>query len=108
MSDGGTVSQNTSKSTAVTLNKRSGKITMDNEDLFSNTTVNFTVNNDTVKSGDVIIVNHISDGTFGHYIVQAGEPIANTSFKISVTNVTGNTLNDALVLHFVIITATIS
>ena len=108
MSDGGTVSQNTSKSTAVTLNKRSGKITMNNATLNSDTTVSFIVNNNTVKTGDVIIVNHISGGTFGDYIVQAGETVANTSFKISVRNVSGGDLSNTLVLHFVIITATIS
>jgi len=110
MSDGGVETQaNTSgKSTAVTLNKRSGKITMDSATLVSDTTVSFIVGNDTVKSGDVIIINHISGGTFGDYIVQAGEPVANTSFKISVRNVSGSVKSDALVLHFVIITATIS
>ena len=108
INDGGVISQNSSKSNPVTLNKRSGKITMNNATLNSDTTVSFTVNNNTVKTGDVIIVNHISDGTFGDYIVQAGEPVANTSFKISVRNISGNVRTDALVLHFVIITATIS
>ena len=47
---GGTVTQATSKSTAVTLNKPTGKITMNNAALAANTTVQFNLNNNLIAT----------------------------------------------------------
>jgi hypothetical protein len=97
---GGTVTQATSKSTGVTLNKASGQITMDDANLAAATEVSFTVTNSEVAATDVVLVNHGSAGTAGSYLVQANT-IAAGSFAITVTNVSGGTLGEAIVLNFV-------
>lgn len=104
---GGSITQNTSKSTTVVLNSRSGKITMNNSPLNSGTVVSFTVNNNTILEGDVVIVNHVGGGTFGSYVVQANSNSASTSFQITVRNISTENLSEGLILQFVIITATI-
>lgn len=107
LATGGAVTQLTNKATAVSLNGRSGKITMNGASLADATTVAFTVNNNTALAGDVVIVNHVSGGTLGGYVVQ-GNTVADNSFKINVTNISGGALTDALVLRFALITATIA
>ena len=97
---GGTVTQATSKSTGVTLNKPSGQITMDDANLATATEVSFTVTNSEIAATDVVVVNHSSAGTAGAYMVQANS-IAAGSFAITVTNLTGGTLGEAIVLSFV-------
>ena len=52
----GTVTQATDKSTAVTLNKPAGRITMNGAALAGNTAVTFTLNNSFISSNDVLIV----------------------------------------------------
>jgi len=97
---GGTVTQATSKSTGVTLNAASGQITMHNASLADAAEVTFTVTNSEVSATDVVVVNHGSAGTAGAYVVQANT-IAAGSFKISVGNVSGGALAEAIVLNFV-------
>lgn len=96
---GGTVAQATSKSTAVTVNAMCGAITMHNASLADATTVTFTVNNTSALATDIPKVIHKSGGTLGSYLVQAHTPAAN-SFKISVRNLSGGALGEALVLTF--------
>ena len=97
---GGTVTQATSKSTGVTLNKPSGQITMDDAALGAAAEVSFTVTNSEIAATDVVLVNHGSAGTAGAYLVQANT-IAAGSFAITVTNVTGGSLGEAIVLNYV-------
>ena len=97
---GGTVTQETNKSTAVTLNAESGQITMKNSALAAAAEVSFTVNNDKISATDVVVVNHGSGGTAGTYLVQANS-IAAGSFKITVTNVSTSSASEAIVLNFV-------
>lgn len=97
---GGTVTQATSKSTGVTLNAASGQITMHNASLADAAEVTFTVTNSLVAATDVVVVNHGSAGTAGAYVVQANT-IAAGSFKITVGNVSGGALAEAIVLNFV-------
>jgi hypothetical protein len=98
---GGTVTQATNKSTAVTLNAESGQITMNGAALAAAAEVTFQVNNDKVTATDVVVVNHSSAGTAGSYLVQANS-IAAGSFKITVANV-GSTASEAIVLSFVLL-----
>ena len=98
---GGTVTQDTSKATAVTLNAESGQITLASAELAGAAEVTFQVNNDKVTATDVVVVNHSSAGTAGSYIVQANS-IAAGSFKITVANV-GSTASEAIVLSFVLL-----
>ena len=97
---GGTVTQATSKSTGVTLNAASGQITMHNASLADAAEVTFTVTNSLIAATDVVVVNHGSAGTAGAYVVQANT-IAAGSFKITVGNVSGGALAEAIVLNFV-------
>lgn len=97
---GGTVSQGTDKSTSVTLNKRTGQITMHNASLNDATNVTFTVANTTVLAGDTVSLTHISGGTLGAYQFTPHSISAATSFKITVRNVSGGSLGEAPVIQF--------
>lgn len=101
---GGTVTQATSKSTGVTLNKVSGAITMHNAALADATNVKFTVTNSAVGAPDVVIVNHGSAGTAGAYQAWVSA-VGAGSFEVSVRNVSGGSLGEAIVLNFAVIKA---
>ena len=98
---GGAVSQLTSKSTAVTLNKSNGQITMDASNLAAATTVSFTLTNSTIEAGDIIVMNHISGGTLGAYLFNAST--AAGSATINVSNWTAGALAQAVVIRFAVI-----
>ena len=100
---GGTVTQTISKSTAVTLNKTNGQITMNNTALPQNDLVTFTLNNSKIEAGDVLIVNHISGGTLGNYLISPRSAAATAT--ISVRNISGGSLSDAVVIAFAVIKA---
>ena len=98
---GGAVTQLTSKSTGATLSKICGVITMNNAALAADTEVQFTLTNTTIAVDDTIQINHKSGGTYGAYQIQgrcgAGSAI------ISVRNVTGGSLSEAIVLQYSVI-----
>ena len=98
--DGGTVTQATNKSTGITLNTESGQITMNNAALADAAEVSFTVTNSKVAATDVVVACHGSAGTAGAYIVSANA-IAAGSFAITVSNVSGGALSEAIVINFV-------
>ena len=98
--NGGTVTQLSNKSTGVTLNTESGQITMNNAQLDAGTEVTFTVTNSKIAATDVVVACHGSAGTAGAYIVSANG-IAAGSFKITVSNVSGGSLSEAIVINFV-------
>jgi len=102
VADGGTVGQDTSKSTAVELNTHSGQITMDDAALADDAVVSLTVTNSNIAATDVVIVNHSSGGTLGVYVVQA-HTIASGSFKISVENISGGSLAETPIISFAVI-----
>ena len=97
---GGTVTQATNKSTGVTLNTESGQITMNNAALAAAAEVSFTVTNSEIAATDVVVVNHGAAGTAGSYLVGVSA-IAAGSFGITVTNVSGGSLSEAIVINFV-------
>ena len=99
---GGTVTQATNKSTAVTLNAESGQITMNNASMSSNTTAGFTLTNSFVAATDVVIVNIASGATADGYILTV-DAVAAGSCRISVRHNSGGALGEALVLNFVVI-----
>ena len=98
---GGTVTQATSKTTAVTLNKPTGQITMNGAALAGNTNVQFVVNNSLVSSSDVVLLT-MNDANGPNYQVQAYVYGAGT-FTINLRNITGGSLSNALVLNFAVI-----
>ena len=98
--DGGTVTQATNKATTVISNTESGQITMNGAALADAAEVSFTVTNSKVAATDVDVACHGSAGTAGAYIVSANS-IAAGSFKITVSNVSGGSLSEAIVINFV-------
>jgi len=104
--EGGTVTQATSKSTGVTLSKKCGQITMNAAALAANTTVTFTLTNTEIVATDIIILNHVSGGTAGSYLLNA--QAGSGSASINVRNITGGSLSEAVVIGFAIIKAVVS
>jgi len=98
---GGTVTQLTDKSTAVTLNKATGLITTHNAALAANTTALFTVNNSVVVATDLVNV-MIADGNGGNYNVWAYAVNAG-NFAIALRNITAGSLSHALPIRFEIV-----
>ncbi len=97
---GGAVTQLTSKATAVTLNARSGQITMSAASLAANTAVLFTVNNSTVSGSEVVIVNGLFQTVNpANYRIEVGW-VGAGSFTIRVTNITAGALAEALIVTF--------
>jgi hypothetical protein len=99
---GGTVTQATDKSTGVTLNKATGQITMNNAALAAGAEVSFTLTNSVIAATDIIVVNIASGGTAGAYGLSV-TAVANGSCQITVTNLSGGSLSEALVLNFAVI-----
>ena len=101
--DGGTVTQATSKSTGVTLNKKCGQITLNGAALASATTVSFVLTNSTIAAGNLIVLNHVATGAFGSYTLNARA--AGGSATIDVRNVSAGSLSEAIVIGFAVIKA---
>jgi hypothetical protein len=101
--EGGTVTQATSKATAVTLSKKCGQITMHNASLAADTTVSFTLTNTTIVATDLLVLNHVSGGTAGSYLLNA--QAAAGSASINVRNITAGSLSEAIVIGFAVIKA---
>jgi hypothetical protein len=104
---GGTVTQSSSKTTGVTLNKINGEIVMNAAALADDATAAFTLTNSTIAATDVVIVNVASVGTTGAYQVTVGA-VAAGSCSISILNVSGGSLSEAIKLNFAVIKAVAS
>jgi len=100
----GTVTQATSKSTAVTLNKSAGRITLNNAALAGNTAVTFNLNNSLISANDILVLN-VSSGsvadatTYTTYTSSLGAGVA----AITLRNLTGTSQSEAVVINFAII-----
>ena len=104
--EGGTVTQATSKATAVTLNKKCGQITMNAAALAAATTVTFVLTNSTIAATDLLVLNHVSGGTAGAYLLNA--QAAAGSASVNVRNITAASLSEAIVISFAVIKAVIA
>lgn len=100
---GGTVTQSTSKSTGVTLNKLTGLITLNSAALASATSVSFLLTNSFIAATDMVLLQHQSGGTAGAYTLTAQS--ASGSATITVRNVTGGSLSEAIVIRFAVLKA---
>jgi hypothetical protein len=98
----GVVTQATSKSTAVTLNKSAGQITLNNATLNATTNVTFTLNNSFIGVNDVTIINVASGATAGAYNCWISSK-STGSCTITVRNISAGNLSEAIVLNFAII-----
>jgi hypothetical protein len=99
---GGTVTQATSKSTGVTLNKPCGTITMNNAALAAGALVTFGLINSLIGVNDQVLVTmQTASGSTSSYSVYAtaGAGGANINLK----NESGGSLSEALVLNFMVL-----
>lgn len=97
---GGTVTQLTSKSTAVTLNKPTGKIIINNSSMAAGATVGFALNNSLIGEDDKVEVEAVFGAVYYNAYVYFSEPgVA----YIAVENKGGSERTDALAIKFVII-----
>ena len=83
----GTVTQATSKSTAVTLNAAAGQITM---------------NNSFISANDIVILNVASGATAGAYNCWVSGLSAGAA-TITVRNISASPLSEAVVINFALI-----
>jgi len=99
----GAVTQATNKTTAVTLNKPAGVITMNNASLATATNATFTLNNSFISANDTVILT-ISGGqaTAGSYNVFANS-LGTGTVSITLRNISGGTLSEAVVINFAIV-----
>lgn len=99
----GTVTQLTSKSTGVTLNKSAGQITMNNAALAAGVAVSFTFTNSLISANDVLILNVGSGATAVAYTVYTSS-ISAGSAVVTLRNLTAATsLSEAVVINFALI-----
>ena len=98
----GAVTQLTSKSTGVTLNKSMGRITMNNAALAGNTAVTFTLTNNSISANDAIIVNVSGNGTTAAYTTYISS-MTTGSADITLRNLTAGSLSEAVIINYSII-----
>lgn len=100
---GGTVTQATSKATAVTLNKAFGKITTANVALAASTAVSFTLTNSMITANDIVLC-AIDSGAASlvSYNVWALNTAAG-SCTVTLKNVSAASLTEAVVISFCVI-----
>lgn len=96
---GGTVTQGTSRTTPVTINKICGSITMFNA-AGSTTWSSFVVNNTTIATTDTILLSF--SGGSNTYLFVPGRIVGGTSFVINFVSLVGTAV-DAPVINFTII-----
>jgi hypothetical protein len=98
----GTVTQLTDKTTAVTLNKSSGRITLNNAALAGNTAVSFTLNNSLLSGNDTVIVCISGGATTGAYTSYVTS-LTTGSAILTLRNLTGTSYSEAVILNYAII-----
>ena len=98
----GTVTQLTSKSTGVTLNKSAGQITMNNAELANATNVTFTLTNSAITAKDVVVLSVASGATAGAYNCWISGK-STGSCTITLRNLSGGALSEAVVVNFAVI-----
>jgi len=97
---GGTVTQLTSKSTAVTLNKPCGQIIMNNASLAAGASAAFLVVNNKVSPDDCINLMLQSGYANGQYYQLWTATSASGSFYIVVKNISTGALSEPVVINF--------
>lgn len=99
---GGTVTQTTSKSTPVTLNKPCGRITMHGAALAAGASVSFSLLNSIVAVGDLVLVQ--ARGFAANLTYRSWTDVtANGAVVIALQNISAGSLSEAVVIDFVVI-----
>lgn len=107
---GGTVTQLTNRTTAVTLNTAAGQITTSSASLAAEAAAAFTVNDSVVSATDIINVS-IQSGSNGGDTDLVVTAVATGSFQITVVNnnpAAGTAETGAIVINFAIIKGSIT
>jgi hypothetical protein len=101
---GGTVTQATSKSTAVTLNKGSGNIVMNNAALAAGAVVTFQLTNSLLSPNDQLVMS-VTWSTWvpWNYQVWVGVNSGGGSAAVQVKNISAGSLSEAIVITFAIV-----
>jgi hypothetical protein len=100
----GTVTQLTSKATAVTLNKSAGRITLNNAALAGNTAVSFTLNNTFISNNDILILN-VSGGSVADATTYTTYTSSLTTGAAIITlrNLTASSQSEAVIINYALI-----
>lgn len=105
---GGAVTQITSKSTSVTLNKVCGQITTHNAALGAGASVVFQLANSTIAATDTVVVhasdNAATDNVYTVAVIMQGAGFAN----LRLTNTSGGSLSEAVLINFAVVKAVAS
>jgi hypothetical protein len=99
----GEVTQLTSKTTNVTLNTPTGRITMDDSTLNNNAVARFTMNNTSVGANDVVIVNIKLNGSTPEAYIAFVADIGDGFVDIALWNRSGGQLSESVELNFSVI-----
>ena len=99
----GEVTQETSKTTDVTLNTPSGRITMDDSSLNNNAVARFTMNNTSIGANDVVIVNIKLNGSTPEAYLAYVADIGTGYVDIALWNRSGGQLAENVDLNFSVI-----
>ena len=99
----GEVTQLTSKTTNVTLNTPTGRITMDDSTLNNNAVARFTMNNTSVGANDVVIINIKENGSTPEAYIAFVADIGVGYVDIALWNRSGGQLSESVELNFSVI-----
>lgn len=100
---GVTVTQLTSKSIAVTLNKPTGQITMNNAALAAGASVKFSLNNSLISASDTVLLSMTPNDNADLVNYRFNTRVYNSTCEISVTNISTGSLSQAIQLNYVLI-----
>ncbi len=100
---GGTVTQATSKTTAITLNRPCGLITTHNAALAAGASVSFACNNSLAVVTSCLVCNIYAPSVADPSIYTVKAAVYNGAFYFTVTNTSGGSLSEALAINFAII-----
>lgn len=99
---GSTVTQATSKGTAVTLNTPSGRVTLNGAALAAGATASFTLNNTSITESDTLLITLSGVmATMVNYNIWAY--VTNNSAIIAIKNISAGSLSDAPTINFSVI-----
>lgn len=98
----GVVTQLTDKSTAVTLNRSAGRITLNAASLAATTNVSFTLNNNLISANDTLILTISGGATVAAYNLWVNSLSTGTA-SITLRNTTAGPLAEAVIINFALI-----
>lgn len=98
---GGTVTQPTSKSTEVPLNKPAGRVTMHAASLAASASVSFNIRNSFVEASDTAILSGVQLHNWANYALSCS--ISTGVIVVTLRNLTGGALAEPLNINFVVI-----